>query len=784
MRHSLPYIAIKIALGLAGLTLAANPTRAQSTISLDPTYGTAVPKRSPKIKRVTDAVWVWAKQWSNDQTISARRRFRLSDVPKKAMLYVSADDEFTAYVNGKPVSQTPSGDNGGWSKVQAVDVTPQLRQGENVIAIRAHNNTEGAGFAVRLEADARLLLASDKSWRVSEKPSPGDWANPTFNDTAWAFATEEARVGEGPWGDALEGWPIPISTVPSYLAHLSIAPVRWAYAGDPDGMDWHTASGQMFIDRPAGNADGKGWKVILDFGKELTGRVLTEGSTPGLTLGTGESTGEALNQPWTTTNGFTTPYTALRYVTVTVPSPESRINLKAQMDHLYYPVRYRGSFDCSDPLLTRVWYTGAYTAHLCMQDDIWDAPKRDRMRWMGDLHVSGEVINNVFADRFLMEQTMTRLRQDAQGGRSADELPKEHVNKIPGYSYSWVSGLADFYRTVGDKAYLQKQHDALVSLLDFCSQDIDTDGNFVNKHNAWVFVAWSQDLDNDNPLTRATTQLFLFKALSEGAFLLKELGDESNATKYRTLAERVGKASQKHLLSSNGTFGDRKHENAMAIYSGVATPAQATKIFESGIFQPETERADKNISPYYGNYVLYAMGMADHTQDGLEYVRNFWGQMIKDGATTFYEHYSPYSPNSPASGSEKRDFHAQIQWNEPNNASKGYQASLCHGWSAGPTTFLTKYILGIRSTDAGFKTFTVAPRLGDLAWASGVVPTPSGDIRVRAERRTGGIVVTVTVPKGTTARIVLPSSISTVNGKSNPGSTVRVGPGTFEVVGS
>ena len=119
-----------------------------------------------------------------------------------------------------------------------------------------------------------------------------------------------------------------------------------------------------------------------------------------------------------------TPYSAFRYAHLLFPSAtQGPLRLRVTVDHKYYPVQYRGTFDCSDPLLTRIWYTGAYTAHLCMQEDIWDAPKRDRARWIGDLHVSGEVINDVFADRFLMEQTLTRLRDDAQGGRALRPAP-------------------------------------------------------------------------------------------------------------------------------------------------------------------------------------------------------------------------------------------------------------------------------------------------------------------------------------------------------------------------
>ena len=74
----------------------------------------------------------------------------------------------------------------------------------------------------------------------------------------------------------------------------------------------------------------------------------------------------------------TTPYSAFRYALLTFPSRQAATITKIACDHKYYPVAYKGTFACSDPLLTKIWYTGAYTAHLCMQEEIWDAPKRDR----------------------------------------------------------------------------------------------------------------------------------------------------------------------------------------------------------------------------------------------------------------------------------------------------------------------------------------------------------------------------------------------------------------------
>ncbi len=112
-----------------------------------------------------------------------------------------------------------------------------------------------------------------------------------------------------------------------------------------------------------------------------------------------------------------------------------------------YPVEYKGSFESSDPQLNRIWETAAYTAHLCMQEGIWDGVKRDRGRWMGDLDVTGRVISSVFADRSLMEPTMAAVVGDSPVTRD--------VNTIAGYSALWITGQADFYRHSGDLSYLK-----------------------------------------------------------------------------------------------------------------------------------------------------------------------------------------------------------------------------------------------------------------------------------------------------------------------------------------
>ena len=767
---------------LALVVLSAGAASAAKPPTLDPTYGKRLPRASAAPAVTSAARWVWAAATRDNQTISLRRTLNFKDAPQAATLYLTADDFFTLYVNGRQVdkSQPDPKDDNVWQHVHRLNIAPYLTSGTNVLAVRVLNASGAAGFVARLELSGQPALETDARWKVLDAPdAPADWNLAAFDDAAWHPATVIAPLDGGAWQGRLEGWP-GLSAGVSYLAHVTLP---WAKVldvhpglGKIDGANAVAGSARNTMTvtpAPAGAKDPP--SLVLDFGQEIAGRVLVDAQGTGAILvGTGESYEEATKSPWGGTHRLDlapkapaySPYSAFRYAKLVFPSSAGTsgpIKLRLAVDHKYYPVQYKGSFDCSDPLLTKIWYTGAYTAHLCMQEDIWDAPKRDRARWIGDLHVSGEVIDDAFADKFLMEQTLDRLRADAQGGKPDTELPNDHVNGIPGYSCAWVCCLADFHRHVGDYQFLNKQHDRLVSLLEYMQGELDSRGVFVNTRGKWPFVDWSPGFDGNSPAALAATHLFYVKAAQEAAFLLREMGDTANAAKYAAWADALTAAGRQYLPdATTNTYGSRLQENAMAVYSGVATPDQTTAIARD-VLNPDSDAWDKTgvppynngvITPYYNNYVIYALSLAGHNTDGLRLLRDYWGAMIGEGATTFWEGYDPHW--------SRNDFHAHLG----ADGNFGYFVSLCHGWSAGATSWLTDRVLGVRPTSGGFKTADIAPDLGDLKWAEGDVPMPGGVLHERATMDGGKMTVAVTLPPGVDATLSVPGSAATVNGKT------------------
>jgi len=743
--------------------------------TVDPTYGFPPPHLQAPVQTTVPAQWIWVEKTQDTQTVRARGLVTLSTAPSLATLSVTGDDAVTVFVNGHKVVSTNMVGN-GWKQVQKESVTLLLHTGVNIVAVQGVNSGGAAGILAQLDVNGKTVLRSGPHWKVLASPAPPPaWTGSAFDASGWKAATIIAPVGLGPWGANLVNWPR-MDANAWYLAHLIVHPVAIeVLSGQTSGAA--PMAGRMPASRisvntvPEGNAPAS---LRIDFGKEIAGRLVLQG-TPGTTMRvtTGETIAElthvepALDNsgPYTLTlsadSPTTTPYSAFRYALLVFPSREAATLTRVECDHKYYPVVYKGAFDCSDPLLTKIWYSGAYTAHLCMQEDIWDAPKRDRGLWGGDLHVTGATINDVFADRFLMERSIARLPKIAPGGAYNPAFATGDINTLPGYTSSWFCELADLYRCDGDKVFLRSQRVNILALLAYQQKEFDAAHLFTNPHHEWNFVDWAPDFVQDSPQSHMAVDLFDIKGIHEAVFLLRVLGDTANANKYDAWGKTLTDAArQNYPDAATATYGDRLQTNVMAIYSGVATPAQRQAIYtrilraDSPAWTPPTSATNTAaypMSPYYGSYVLRAFGDLGRQQDGLDLIRRYWGAMMARGMTALWEQFDPAMPT---------DMNRVLDMTP--------YLSFSHGWSTGPTSFLSEYVLGVRSTSGGMKTVEIAPFLGDLKWIDGAVPAPQGLIHLRASKIVGGQAVTLGLPLGVEAQIGLPGRTIFVDGHSYP----------------
>jgi hypothetical protein len=238
--------------------------------------------------------------------------------------------------------------------------------------------------------------------------------------------------------------------------------------------------------------------------------------------------------------------------------------------------------------------------------------------------------------------------------------------------------------------------------------------------------------------------------------MLRELGDAANAAKYEARAAEIEAGAQKYLLDANtGAFGPRWQTNAAAVIGGAAQPGQYDAIWKNVLSQVGTgPTSSLIISPYYNYYVIRAMAEMGHREQALKWIRQYWGGMVAEGATSFWEAYDPSWYHE--------DFHAALQ----SDNRSGYFVSLAHGWSSGPTAWMMEQVLGIQPTGAGFSTVDIRPDLVDLDWARGAEPTPRGLLKVDARKSGSAMAIAVDVPEGVVARVSVPVS--------SPGARVTV----------
>ena len=88
-----------------------------------------------------------------------RRRFTLPEPPRRARLYITADDYYKLYLNGTFVAQGPAPSYPFRCGYNEIDVTPYLRQGENVLAV--HTLYQGLINRVWVSGDDRHGLLCD-----------------------------------------------------------------------------------------------------------------------------------------------------------------------------------------------------------------------------------------------------------------------------------------------------------------------------------------------------------------------------------------------------------------------------------------------------------------------------------------------------------------------------------------------------------------------------------------------------------------------------------------------
>lgn len=494
-----------------------------------------------------------------------------------------------------------------------------------------------------------------------------------------------------------------------------------------------------------GGADSERAAVLLDYGTEICGscRVMVHGITGdgarvNLRVRFGESVSEALtplgvknagcdhaNRDSVINVGFLsaneTNESGFRFIYVELLDDDMTVTLKAvQAILIYRDLDYRGSFECSDPEINRIWQTAVYTAHLNMQEYLWDGVKRDRLVWIGDMQTEVMTILSVFGAQDVVTRSMDLVRDETPIGT--------WMNGISSYSIWWLLLQHDWYMYTGDRDYLGEQRGYMTELLRLLCTYVGEDG--AEQLPESRFIDWPNNANEE--AKHAGLQSMLVLGLGRGAELMRVLGDDELAQRCDDMSARL----MKHVPPCGGS----KQAASLMVCAGLGDAKQINRELLS-------VGGAHGYSTFLGYYTLRAVALAGDYDGALNSMKQYWGGMLGMGATSFWEDFNlDWLENAGRIDEPVPEGKVDIHGDYGAYCYLGFRHSLCHGWASGPAPYLTHTVLGVGITAPGCRKIKIEPQLGSLEYARGVFPTPHGDIFV-SHRRDGERVVTeVTLP--------------------------------------
>jgi alpha-L-rhamnosidase len=469
--------------------------------------------------------------------------------------------------------------------------------------------------------------------------------------------------------------------------------------------------------------------AVYDFGKETFGFIKLHGlkGKGKLFIYYGESKEEALSTDKCETldlveidltkkkDSVMELSKAFRYANVQY---EKSISLDSvSMLYEYSPVAERGSFTSSDAELNKIYDVAKYTFHLNTREFFIDGIKRDRWVWSGDAYQSYLMNYYSWFDAPTVKRTLL-----AQRGK---DPVTAHINTIMDYSFYWFLGIYDYYKFTGDQKFVQEIYPRMQSLMQYINGRKNKNGLLEWMPGDWIFIDWADKLSKEGEVS--FEQLLYCRSLETMALCAKLANDEAGAANYSkqaaTLKAKIfalyWNENKKALVHSriNGKQTDNvtRYANMFGIFFDYFTPEQKNAVKINVLLN---DKINKITTPYMRFYELEALCAMGEQNYVLKEMKNYWGGMLKLGATSFWEEYNP----------TKKDTEHLAMYGRP------FGKSLCHAWGASPIYLLGKYYLGIKPLTEGYKTYTVEPNLGGLEWMDGKVPTPNGDITLHCSK--------------------------------------------------
>jgi alpha-L-rhamnosidase len=704
-----------------------------------------------------------------------RREFEARGPVETARLYVTAHGLYEVEINGHVVGDEVMAP--GWTsyghrlRYRTHDVTGLLADGDNAIGAtiadgwyRGRVGFRGGKVGVygdRLALIAQLeiryrdgttdLVVTGDGWRCARGPvtaaglydgekhdarlEPAGWSRAGFDDSAWAPA------------DVLDH-------DPRVLVAPDGPPVR-----------------RIETLRPVEVLAGPSGETILDFGQNITGRlrihprgsaghtirlrhaeVLEDGALSlrplrdAAALDEYTLRGDGAIETWEprfTLHGF-------RYAEVTGwPGALSPDSVEAVVCHT--DMRRTGRFTCSDPLLTRLHDNVVWSMRGNFVDIPTDCPQRDeRLGWTGDIQIFAPTAAFLYDCAGTLSSWLADLAAEQTAiGTVPHYVPWVPLLFAPVPAAAWGDAAVIvpwvMYERFGDTEVLRRQYPSMRTWVDQVAgltRDHLWDEGF--QFGDWLDPSAPPDRPGrartDHALVATAYHAWTAKILAETARLLGLPGD---AERYEALAAQVRTAFRREFVTPSGRLaGDAQTAYALALRLDLLETADQRARAARRLVEL-VEKEDFRIGTGFVGTPLICDALCEAGAYDTAYRLltqqscPSWLYPVTMGATTVWERWDSLLPDGSVNPGDMTSF---------NHYALGAVAD-----------FLHRTVAGLAPAAPGHRRLRIAPRPGGgLTHASAELDTPYGPASVTWNLTDHTLVVTATIPPGTTAEVDLP----------------------------
>ena len=703
--------------------------------------------------------------WGNKKSEAYfRKTINIDREIDSAYARIFCDTGYELFINGNPVAHVDE-----WCNTRDYDVKLFMKKGINILAIHGINHGGHRGAAFELVVNGQTVAVSDKSWDTYDDErwgwileeyhndesynatelnlsvagdlqwwtKPGDDKSrvvPTFECSQF-FKGDIPKMCESPYWGAKEKVFCPEKEVVDLLGNNYY---EFAVSSHlPKILNYSkilNCTAEMTEDKITVKNTERytGPSFIVDFGKEAVGyfrmRVKSE-KCVSFRLHYGETFDEAMYEPsrevllsrlltdekrvFEGNQEFESRVrVGFRYVRIEFFDCSTQVDVSEfAIRTALYPIARRGYFSCNDMDMTLLWQMGERTLRYCMQEYYIDAPKRDRLLWMGDLRLCAMINYYTFFDKALLEHSIGEFSKKQLPGGGIPSYLCEGGSMLWDYVAWYVIAFYDYYMYTGDEKILKKYKLNAYKAADYLTSLTNTDG-LIDVPESPLGNSWMVELNEFVGVDPYLNELYL-RAIKTVKLIAEITNDAENNAKYNEIIEKI----------------ERKVENLLS-------DDILVKLFDTiHHTQIQYELAEKDL--YNGNYSRM-----------IERINRFWMPMIASNSDCLHE--CTFSPD--------RIFTI----NEHHTDTPGY-LSYCHAWTGAATVLLPMGIAGIRPVKPGYEEVIIKPQINIFDSFSCAVPTPKGDIAVKYEYNK----FFYHLPCGVTAKLILNNEERIISGNGS-----------------